>query len=364
MFKKNNIIISICFWVLIGCSSEEYTSAMDSYQQAKSTSHISSLVASLEVLARLNPDEYFPELTIAKSAQLQLFKAQKNLDQENYYEAYLSSHDSFRKLYTVESKEILKKSGVVLLPILKAQGTMKKSYLNLPLLSEELLSFNAVPVTDWDLIKVNALLKQLSKNILTLKTSLNILQTIEKNNIGTLSVELLQLEDVHRKQIQSYQQTKDYLINLALYRSANVLININNTLVNQSLPISTLFSSKNEKKAMVPFFNKAQQKYTEYQQLIENIYFSSFQKTNENHIDWYSQWKKIEASILKPETSLSDYSLKADERIKNLQPYLNNDNITQPKLDAYIDDFSIINQQYADLNNLIENLTQDAKFLY
>ncbi|MFT5294679.1 MAG: hypothetical protein ACI9YH_000687 [Colwellia sp.] len=364
MLTKKNKVISMCFLFLIGCSSEEYSDAMHSYQQAKSTSHISSLVASLEVLARLNPEKYFPELTIAKSAQLQLLQAQRYLKQENYYEAYLSSHNSFRQLYTVDSKEILKKSGVVLLPILKAQGVISKSYLNLPLLPEKLLSFSAVPVTEWDLIKVNTLLKKMSENILTLKASLNTLQTVEKNSMGTLSVELLQWEAVIGKQIQSYQQTKNYLINLVLYRSASVLININKKLFNQSLPISTLFSSKNEKKAMTPFFNKAQKEYIAYQQLIENIYFSSSQKTSENHTDWYKKWKKIETSILKPEISLSDYSFKAEERIKNLQPYLNNDNIKQPQLDEYIDNFSIINQQYVNLNILIEKLMKDAKFLY
>lgn len=364
MFTKKNKVISICFLFLIGCSSEEYSDAMHSYQEAKSTSHISSLVASLEVLARLNPDKYIPELTIAKSAQLQLLQAQKYLEQDNYYEAYLSSHDSFRKLYTVDSKEILKKSGVVLLPILKAQGTLSKSYLNLPLLSERLLSFSAVPVTDWDLIKVNTLLKQMSKNILTLKASLNTLQTVEKNSIGTLSVELLQWEAIIEKQLQIYQQSKNYLINLVLYSSANILININKTLANQSLPILTLFSSKNEKKAMIPFFNKAQKQYTAYQQLIENIYFASSKKISENYTDWYPKWKKIEKNIMEPEISLSDYSLQVKERTKKLQPYLNNVNIKQPKLDEYIDNFSIINQQYVNLNILIKKLNQDTKFLY
>jgi hypothetical protein len=364
MLTKKNKVISMCFLFLIGCSSEEYSDAMHSYQQAKSTSHISSLVASLEVLARLNPEKYFPELTIAKSAQLQLLQAQRNLEQENYYEAYLSSHNSFRQLYTVDSKEILKKSGVVLLPILKAQGTISKSYLNLPLLSDKLLSFSAVPVTEWDLIKVNTLLKKMSGNILTLKASLNTLQTVEKNRMGTLSVELLQWEAVIGKQLQSYQQTKNYLINLVLYRSASVLISINKKLFNQSLPISTLFSSKNEKKAMIPFFNKAQKKYTAYQQLIENIYLASSQKTSGNHTDWYQQWKEIETNILKPKISLSVYSLQVEERIKNLQPYLNNDKIKPPKLDGYIDNFSITNQRYVNLNILIEKLIKDAKFLY
>jgi hypothetical protein len=362
MIKIKQIVATLSFVFMLGCSSDEYLQAEVSYLKAKSTHNIHQLVTTLTVLARLASDEYSPLLLKAKQAKGKLLESQKYIEQENYYLAYLSSHDSLHKLYSNESKEVLVKSGSALLPLLSAKKKFDKLYQH-PLVALTPLShYKETPIADWDLLELNARLNKLSENIITLESSINTIKTIDTSSLNSLSSELLLIEFRIKNQLLQIKQTQDYLINLALYRNAKLLITLNHKLSAESFSISQVFSKKKTNIAMRPFINKSKNKYASNKNVIENIFFAASSKAKKRHMVWFSEWKRLEKEIFEPTDGFVNYSLNTKHRDDQLNIYVNDNIIQLPVIDKETTHPMDIFKENKTIHILIEKLAKDSRF--
>jgi len=351
----------LCILLLIGCSSEEYSQAMRIYQQAKSTHQLAPLVASLKILARLEPQQYQAELKLAHTAQRLVLDANEHLQRKNYYQAYLSSHESYQTLFTVESSKIVKEAGIELQPILKAHLQMRSFYPNYSLLTDLLHYYRKAPAVNWNLAKVNALLEQLTSSSIGLTRVLNNIEKIEKGSLGALAAEVAQWQLAIEQQRQKNEGLKHELVRLALSQAADVLINLNQTLAAQSLTITSLFNRQKQKKAVAPFFKKAKKEYEDYQLLIENVALATSQETSGNYADWYQDWRQMESNILQPKALLTDYALQAESRAFELNMFANVSNLKQTNFNENTLNFNEFTKEFSLLNKLILKLGKERE---
>jgi hypothetical protein len=362
MIKDKRIIVILCFVFFIGCSSDEYKQAEQKYVQAKSSHDIDQLVTSLTVLARLAPEEYSPVLIKAKQAKIKLLESQSYIEQKNYYLAYLSSHDSLNSMYSLESKKILIKSGSVLFLLLKAKKNIDKSYQHSLLTFESLSHYKELTPLDWDLIELNALLKKFTKNILSLEASISIMKAINTPTINSLSSELLLVQLSIENQLQRYKTAQNYLIDIALYHNATLLITLNNKLSEESFTISQVFNKSRITKAMRPFIDRSKDKYASSKNIIENIYFSSSSKTKNRHSEWFNKWQRLEKDIFDPIDGFVDYSLNAKYRNERLMAYVKENKIQLPTEKNNIINSTGFFQESKTISSLIEKLTKNSRF--
>ncbi len=360
--SKLKTIVFSCL-IFTGCSSEEYKQAEFEYLQAKSDHKIMPLVDSLTVLARLNPDEYSSSLQIATQAKAKLLAAQEYVEQKDYYAAYLSSHDSLQQLFNSASKKILLKTGVGLLPLIRAKEGIEKSYQH-PLLSHSSLSdYKAMPMDDWDLIELNTTLKGLSENIYLLEESKDHIKELYRPNYESLSAELLQLEhEINNRQVD-VKFVQNYLLNLALNRSAELLIRLNEKLANESITISQLFNRNKVEAAMRPFIESSQEKYAASKYIVENMYYASSVKNKKLHTAWFKKWQLLEKSILEPSTDFEYYSEQAKHRKTALMNYTNPQKISLPTTEESPPSLLAYFQKKTAIAVLVDRLVIDKRFL-
>jgi len=362
MIKVNKIGAILSFVFILGCSSDEYQQAEVLYLKAKNTHNIHQLVTTLSVLARLSPQEYSPLLLKAKQAKVKLLESQKSMEQEDYYLAYISSHDSMHKLYSIESKEVLVKSGGLLLPLLNAKKKFDKLYQHPLVALTPLSQYKESSIIDWDLLELNARLSKSSENMNTLKSSINTIKTINTSAVNSLSSEIRLIELHIENQFQQIKQTQDYLINLALYRNAKLLITLNHKLSEESFSISQIFSKNKTNKAMRPFINKSKSKYAASKYIIENMFFAASSKAKNRHKQWFSKWKKLEKDILEPADGFVNYSLNTKYRNERLMAYVNDNLIQLPVMESKTTNPMNIFQENKTIRILIEKLAKDSRF--
>jgi hypothetical protein len=345
----------------LGCSSDEYQQAEKNYLDAKSSHHINQLVTSLTVLVKLAPEQYSPLLFKAKQAKIKLLESKEYIHQKNYYLAYITSHDSLNYTHTIESKEILIESGSVFLPLFKAKKYLEKSYQPLDL--TPLSQYKALPILDWNLIELNKLLNKLSENIQSLEKAMSIIKTTNIPTIDSLYSDLMLLETRIKNQLQLFEKAQDYLIDLALYHNATLLINLNRKLSDENITISQIFNKNKTNIAMRPFAEKAKALYAANKNVIENMFFSASSKTKKRHQLWYEIWKKLENDILDPKDGFVDYSHNTKHRNERLALYVNDVKIQLPT----IEENNMINsidffQDNKTISTLIEKLKKDRRY--
>ncbi|KGJ99073.1 hypothetical protein ND16A_0404 [Thalassotalea sp. ND16A] len=343
--------------LLIGCTPNEFTAAKRSYEQAKSTQQLIPLTVSLKQLAHFKPELYLAELTTANSANIKFQLAKKYLEQKNYYQAFMSSHDSNLMIDSVESKHILKEAGRVLLPFAKAYANIKKSSKLLPSsLFNLLIDHQSIPADKWNLIELNHLFAQLNESRNILIISINEINSIDMSSLGSLSEQVVSWKSDISNQVQYYQQAQEYLSELARFKCASALNVSNLKLAEQTSSILLVFRSKKIKKAIKPFFNQAKIEYAACKQLIENISLVSTFSGYKIHSSWFPNWRKVESSILEPVEPISAYPLQVKQRGQQLQSYLIEPEISKPTALENIHDVNGFSSHYGSIVNLIDKL--------
>lgn len=362
MIKYKQLIVLLCSLSFLGCSSDQYQQAKQSYLQAKSTHQINQLITALTDLAKIAPEEYAAHLFKANQAKIKLLEAQKHIKQNDYYLAYLASHDSLQQMYSIESKKILRKSGTALLPLLKAKESIDKSYQHHPLALASLSRYKELPTLDWDLLALNKLLNQLSENILLLETSTNIIKTVNSPALNSLSSELLLIELRIENRLQRFTMAQNYLIGLALHRNAKLLTKLNNKLAGESLTISQVFNKKRENKALLPFIESSQNRYAASKKVIENIFYASASKSRSRHLAWFKKWRSLEKDILEPTGDILDYSLSSESRNEQLMEYVSEKKSRLPELETKRINLKNLFHENKVISALVKKLAKDKRF--
>lgn len=354
---KNIILISVLL-LLISCSTPEYKEALRNYELAKSTQDIQKLTIALSTLATLAPDEYHAEFIKAEKATILLEQAKASQSQHNNYEAYLSSHASYRSIPSYAAKKILVSSGDKLFPLLKSKTSVEQSFQTRPKQIAQLFEqYRKLPVENWDLIKVNATVAQLSKTTIELQKALYLVPM--ESNIPEISLWQIAIEH----QISIVIKAREYFSNLALSYSANSLKELNNDLSAESSKLLSLVRSNFAKETMKPLFIKAKNEYATFQSLIENLSLAANLSTKDIHVDWYSDWRSIELATLFPKGDFENYPLKKDDRNIQIDKYLDISRIDIPCLDAEFSRKENFYKKFPKIMSLVEKLNWDKELL-
>lgn len=355
------ICILLLFFSLTSCSTAEYKEAILSYEEAQKTHILPHLVLALRKLAQIKPQKYDKKLAVAEKAQSQLRQAQMYYTQNDIYSAYLLSHDSYRNLPSIENKELLIESGKKLFTLLRVEMSIEDSYQNRPLLLTEFFNnYRDLDVEKWNLVDVNSLIEQLTKSIIELNSALDILKSTDSY---LLLPEISQWENGIEEQLRIVTQARDYLPNIARYRSANILLELNNALSVESIELLSLVRSNMAKEAVQPSFIKAQQTYHPYFRLMENISLATNLSKRDIHVSWYEEWRNIEKGVLHPQGIFSNYPVQADNRSKQLKRIIEK-NTPSPIFigDGFTKKFDF-SRHYPTINALIEKLKRDKSLL-
>jgi hypothetical protein len=356
--KTKQVIMILCLLCCLGCSSDENEKAEFIYQQAKSRHNIDELVEALTELERLGDEKYIPRLLKAKQAREKYLDSVKHMRDKNYYLAYLSSHDSLQQMYNVESRTILIESGTILLPLIKVKDILERSK-KIPRLFSQ---YKNSPVVDWNLLEVNLSLKEYSKNISSLEKAMHIISKMKTNYTNTLLPELNIIELKFEGQLKQIHKEQNYLIDLALFRNAELLIKLNDKLSQENFSISQIFNKNKIDEAMVPFIVKAKNRYALNKYIIENMFFAASFNSKKHHIIWFEKWKEVERDILEPAAGFIDYSYKTRQRNERLALYVDETKIDLSEIEEDIIKSVSIFQESEVIRGLINKLSKDRRF--
>jgi hypothetical protein len=353
--------LTFTFFLIIGCTSPEYDAAIDSYREAKASHLLKPLVVALKKLSKLNPEKFQNELNIAKNAQVKLKEAESYLLNNEFLLAYLASHDSYRTLFSFESQAILIQSGKSFLPIFQAHKNFEyllEDHFNR--LSQEIENYRQSPVQEWDLVALNQLLIRLSESDKALKDSLIVI----KNQQLYLSIQgLVGWQSSIENQHKIVKQTLDYLISLARYRSANLLLTLNRILAEKSRKLLSIYRvAESAKYNMQHYFVKAQQQYYPYKILVENVSLATQLSQKDIHASWYVKWNELESFILEPKGLFEYYPQSAEGRAEQIHQLLRDNNLNPPDL-AQLSINDNFKEKHPTIYSLIEKLKKDYALL-
>lgn len=361
LYPNKNIWVAISLSFLIACTSPEYKQALADYELAKSTKDLKKLSLALKTLAYIAPDEFQNESIKVKEAHSHLQIAEAQLKLGNSYAAYIASHDSYRSVSNPAAKKILISSGKTLLPILKAQLNIDKSFQFLPKHLTPLLSrYSELPLAQWDIIEVNTAVEQLSEAIIVLNRALILIENEEPaRKIPELSLWQNSIEN----QLYITAQARNYFSNFSRYHGAKRLIGLNEQLTADSIKLLSLVRPQLAKESMKPSFKKAQNQYADFQDIIANISLAENTNTKDIHAVWYENWQSIEADILEPKGNFANYPVKSSTRQRQLTAFMNKEKIKIPMLSKTFYDKAKLNQKYHQLTKLINALKEDKALL-
>lgn len=361
LIRCKKILLAISLVLLVSCSSAEYTEALRLYELAKSNKNIHQLATALSALTKLAPEEYQAEFSKVTKAKKLLEQAKHSQAQGNHYLAYLASHDSYRSVPSINSKKILISSGKALLPILKAELAIDKSFQHRPKqLTTLFKAYSQLAVSDWDLIKVNDAVEQLSKAVMALKKALIWIKSeIPNTKIPELSLWKATIEN----QFEMVVKARNYFSNLARYHSATKLTKLNQELATESIKLLSLVRPKLARESMTKAFQQANTQYAPFQNLIANISLAENLSKKDIHIIWYENWHSIEIATLAPKAEFEHYPAESKKRAKQLASYLNKSSISIPSLTDSFENQTALNQKRPKLMRLTNNLKEDKALL-
>jgi hypothetical protein len=346
---------------LLSCSFIEYDKALHSYKQAKLDQNLSDITSTLTTLAKLKPEKHKAQLNTVIKANVQLQQAQEYFTNGDFYNSYLLSHGSYRSVPSIKAKVLLSESATPLLPILKAQLSIEKSFQYTVLLLPNLFeNYEATPISHWDLVKVNTILEQLGRSIKALDYALNI---IESRDIYLPDSQLTQWEKKIEQQRNIITLARDYLPTLAKSRSAKILLELNQSLTNESINLLSLVSPALAKQTIQSSFYKAQVIYSPFQEVIENISLAMNLNSKDVHANWYQGWNRIEINVLELKDDFTNYPRLSKHRIAQLNQQLENEKVIIPKIVDNLVSKKDFNQQLSVITGLVEKLKQDKALL-
>ena len=147
----------------------------------------------------------------------------------------------------------------------------------------------------------------------------------EQSNVPFLAYELwLTAIKAQRAKIT---QIQNYLIQLALYRSAKLLTQLNVELTEKSLNVLSLVRESLAKEAMEPYFIKANKAYQPYYDVNENLALVSSLNQRNSYAAWYKDWNRVEKSTLVVTEAFSNYPKNFDGRARELSTFTQNEAI-------------------------------------
>ena len=346
---------------LSACSPVALYQAENAYEAAKVSKSEKLILAALKSLATLDPLLYQSKFDDAKSASLELQQAKVLLAEQNIYPAYLAAHNSYRKLPTKESKEVLLKVGGQLKYLLEVQSNIIKSFDSLPTSISGLLStYENQSVLEWDVIKINSVLEQLG---LARKAINNSLTLLEKKKGAILLPEIAQWQLAIEHQAEMIEQVEHYLINLALSSSARVLKKLNVQLTQNSENLLSLVREELAYDTMGPHFISANNEYQLYFNLNENLSLASSSARHNSHAVWYKEWHDIEKSVLERISPFSSYPKGSLNRENTLNSFTKEENNIRPDLKLGFSNLTLLMSEYETAYNLIEKLSRDRMLL-
>jgi hypothetical protein len=353
------LLYSIFF--LLSCTPSEYSKALESYEKAKLSHSLPSLIASLKILVKFEPDDYQSELTKNLKLVESLNKAKMYMTDNNYYQAYLNSHDVYRQSLDSKTKELLIASGKKLTAIIKAQNNIEVYFNNhSDNLSKNLTKFAKSPVISWNVIEVNQLVSQLSKNRRTLKSALSSL------NSDDYVLEIPEIKQWYKGievQLANINLAQNFILNRARNQSAITLLDIHKSLTKKSLKLLSYVNGKRALKTSAPVFTKAVREYAPYQVLIENISLALSLSRADIHASWYKNWQELENKILVPKTPFSNYPKDAKNIDIVLKKYIDGYNSPFTESLFEVNTLAEFSEQYPIVNTLINKLKRDKALI-
>lgn len=355
------ILLVISLLLITSCTSAEHKEALRLYQSAISSKNIHQRATALTTLAKLAPEKYQAELTKVKKAKALLLQAQQYQAQNDDYSAYLSSHASYRSIPSVDGKKILVSTGKVLLPFLKAQLNIDKYFQFLPKKLTPLFNkYSELPVSNWDLIKVNKVVEQLSKAVIELN---NAIALLENEKVKTMIPDVSLWKKSLENRLYITVQARNYFANLARYRSARILFKLNDKLTFESSNLLSLVRPKLAQESMQSSFQKAQSEYADFQNITANISLAENLNVKDIHAIWYKNWQSLELATLEPKDEFANYPINSSNRDRLLTAFINEKKIRIPVLTESFYDKAEMNQEYHQLTKLTDALKKDKALL-
>lgn len=352
-FAYKFILTALVIPIMSACTPSKYDIALTNYQNAIEEKNLTLLLPALTILSQLAPEEYSAELKQIINANKQYLQAVNYLEHANPYLAYITVHDSYQKFPSVQSKDVLLKSGKVMLPLLRVNSALKQSIKQLPSkLQEMVLSYDETPVTEWNLIDVNQLLEKINQSLFALTNANTILK---RNGISNYSTELSLWSASIQAQKQQLLLIKNHIIHSSLNQSALQLQLHNQILVDNSEELLSLVHEKLALQSLQSLFIKTQQQYQPYREANQNISLASSAGNSNKNATWYSRWRQLEDDTLTLPTSVDDYIMTAKQRANEINDYINQKKITVDVSSKLLAPLSI--------NILIKKLKKDKTML-
>ena len=359
LLSKSLLILPVIF--LFSCTSPEYSAALTHYNNAKLNHSLSSQIDALKILAKLDPDKHINELSKnVKLAEI-LNTAKVLMASGNYYQAYIHSHDVYRQSLDNESKKLLVASGKKLSSILKAQNNIESYFNDHPKgLSETLTKLARSTVISWNLIDVNQLVSQLSKDKLILQSAL---APLGHNNYSLYFPEIKQWSKGIKEQLTKVTIIQDFIINRARHQSAIALLDTHKVLAKDSIELLSYVNEKLAIDTLIPTFSKAAIAYQPYQVLIENLSLALLLNRADIHSSWYINWRELEIKILHPKDPFSNYVKEAKDIDAQLNKLISQNTLSLPSLNSEFDTLAEFTQQHPQVNALIKRLKRDKTLI-
>lgn len=350
------------FILLVGCSSEEYDIEESNYLVAKSEKNINDSFKALKKMSNRDPDKYTLEFVKIKEAKIKLELAEQALSNNDFFTAFNLSQGSLQIFKSNEAKKVLIKSGKNLLPLIKSQYMVKQAFLDKPEnLDKQLNVLISQDITDWNLIEINALFKQLTVSSNKLNKSINI---INESQLALSSSEVKKWQAELLQQYELIHQSRQFILSYSMEVSAKKLKSINLSLAQDARPLFASINPENALNAMQPLFKTTFKEYLFYQNLMENLYLSGEKSELFQDVLWSEAWNKLESDIFMPQENLGSYSDMADLRTKEIDKIVTQYNIESPDLSDELASIEILNEKFKALHITITNLASHQAILY
>ena len=315
----------------------------------------------LKQLTIIDKNKYQEKLAQAQETKILIDSIQVFLKDNNYIEAYLSSHRAYRLFPIPQSKKLLVITGKKLVPLLKAYSKIEQSFNIEPaLFKKQLKTYQQQSPKEWNLVEVNTLIENLNASSASLQEALNIIESIA--HIEKSTVLSNWKVDIH-KQMSFIMMSKELLISIAQAVSADVLLTLNEGLVAESQNMLSLIRPSLAEINLQPLFFKAQTNYQPYQTLNENISLANSKQSYNKDSIWYKDWSALEDHVLNISDGLLNYVSTSPSRIKQLH-------LKKHKYDQanHLEKFSFKNvnalmKQHTKFSSIIKQLERDKTLI-
>jgi len=343
---------------LSACFSEDHAQEKAQYKKAKQSRELNAQITALETLAKLEPQRYQAQLLQAQQASLFLVQANEFKKQQNWYQSYQLAHNSYRTFTSKEAKELLIASGKHFRSLIKIHDSMVKSYQLLPKNTfKQLNHYSQQPVTDWNIVEFNQLLKQLTLSSMELSQAHNLM------NNSNYPQDIASWLNFVQQQAHAVAQYRTYLVSKAINASAKALLAHDKALTLEAIELLAYVKPDIAMNGLQPKFNEAFLQYHPYQELMQNIYLAISSAGKKNTVDWYNDWEKSEKAVLMLEGDFSQYTASSKYRRYIITKITLENSINLPANEQSLSSVQSFIGATNSMKNFLDKLIQDKAFL-